>query len=93
MFRFFYMLCFLWLLLDVFRYGELCYLKMPLSLFLSPRLRSERRHQMKTRLKDNETCHCHVSDVIQCIPFFVSCLANRRFPQPTSRHVSFPGEP
>ena len=33
MFRFFYMLCFLWLLLDVFRYGELCYLRMSLPLF------------------------------------------------------------
>ena len=33
MFIFFYMLCFLSLLLDVFRYGELCYLRMSLPLF------------------------------------------------------------
>ena len=33
MFRLFYMLCFLWLLLDVFRYGEICSLKMSVSLF------------------------------------------------------------
>ena len=58
MFRLFYMLCFLWLLLDGFLdMVKLCSLKMSLSLFLGPRLRSERRHQMKTSLKDNETCH------------------------------------
>ena len=97
MFRFFYMLCFLSFLLDVFRYGEFCSLKMSLSLFLvlDCAAKASNENQVKRLMKYAMPLPC-----IRCNPVYpifrvlLGKLANQpRFPQPTSGHVSFPGEP